>query len=74
MFETLCIVLEEGEEDFIPLGIVTFTFCIHDPFSCQWMENFGRKLVKEVDMAGDQRILILLYLIATLFSSLCTTC
>ena len=53
MFETLRTVLEEGEEDFIPLGIVTFTFCVRAPFSCQWMENFGRELVKEADVAGD---------------------
>ena len=70
----MCIVLEEGEEDFIPLGIVTFTFCVRAPFSCQWMENFGRELVKEADVAGEQRIPIFLNLIATLFFGLCTAC
>ena len=61
IFGTLCIVLEEGEEDFIPLGIVFFILCARPPFLCQWMENFGRKLVKEVDVVGDQRIPILLF-------------
>ena len=74
MFETLDTILEEGEEDFIPLGIIMLTFCVHFPFLCQWMENFGRELVREVDVAGYQRISILLNLMATLSSSLCTAC
>ena len=38
------------------------------------MENFGRELVKEENMAGNQNIPILLHLIATVPSYLSTTC
>ena len=66
MFETLRTLLEEGEEDFIPLGIITFTFYVRIPFLCQWMENFGREMVKEADVAGNHKLPILLYLTTTL--------
>ena len=38
------------------------------------MENFGRELVRETDVAGYPWISILLNLIATLFFGLCIAC
>ena len=74
MCRALCISFEEGEEDFIPMGMVTLTFCQHSPFSCQWMANFGREMVKEENVARNQRIPILLYLTATLPSHSSNAC
>ena len=34
-YETLHTVLEEGEEEFIPLGMVTFISSVRTPFLCQ---------------------------------------
>lgn len=70
MCGVLCIVFEEDEEDFILMGMIFLIFCQPAPFLYQWMEIFGQRVVKKSDMAGKQKLPILVYLIATL--SLCS--